>query len=629
MPATSHAILIAAAVLSAPGLCPRAGAQDGPLSRLLASTVWSVDPLGPEHFDAAGALLPGDAGGIVLHGAGEAPRWAPLRPGVFNEAALSADVSIAPGGALHLAFGAGPRLARGVEVRIGEALEIRTLGPEGGDLLHRVPDYAPAGGEAPVAVSVRWSRGRVAVESRGRRRVSLAAGPGGPGRVFIGATGNRVALSAARFRGDMGAAGAARLRHGERPEIAELPAPPDPPLFLPWSEIPAAVLAAGAGDGAEAAVGRIRQALRRNRLDEAFRDARALRDSVPGAPGPALFLALIELAFHGDAAEAWRISAGLEPSPEVLAVRAEAAWRCGLLEEARDLFEACGDRAGSALLAWARGDEPGFAALLDGLPGEARSWRSHLAAELAGFVGHAGWHRHRTREMVLLSDLPGHWRERGLLSAARFPAAVARYLEQEGAAGPAGELPPPLVAVCADHRVFDAWNRRFGGVRFREAAGVYRQGHRTIFIREDPDPLETRALLQHELVHHVLYHRAPGLPRLLEEGLAELLAHAPLSGTWLRVDAGIAPGRLRDCLAMIDGGRFPEPRALMAAGEPERIGPAREAYGAAWAALFALAGQPGRVGALLSAAGEGDGRWLDLLPSRGEVVARVLELAGR
>jgi hypothetical protein len=340
---------------------------------------------------------------------------------------------------------------------------------------------------------------------------------------------------------------------------------------------------------------------------------------------------MMELALLGNSGKARHLLLpydGADAPELVRKVRAEAAWRVGELLEARQLYASLQDETGLALVDWALGD----ASSVDRLSGDADytppDWRGYLLRELNALTNFPGWHQFKTDAALILSDMDGHWRSRGVSEMTSFQGAVIRYLRSEGVVA-IRPIPQAIVGLCAKNEVFATWNKRFGGARFQEADGIYRQGQRTLFVQEDMDEQITRSLLHHELVHHILYHQALALPRMIEEGLAELLAHAPMAGTELRIQEAIAPGRLRDCMAILNRGTMQEPAQYILADEPFKRGLAQDAYAMSWAILHYMTQRKGALGELIRSAATGEDAVASLLPQKEELIAHVMALSKR
>jgi hypothetical protein len=116
---------------------------------------------------------------------------------------------------------------------------------------------------------------------------------------------------------------------------------------------------------------------------------------------------------------------------------------------------------------------------------------------------------------------------------------------------------------------------------------------------------------------------------MIEEGLAELLAHAPMAGTELRIQEAIAPGRLRDCMAILNRGTMQEPAQYILADEPFKRGLAQDAYAMSWAILHYMTQRKGALGELIRSAATGEDAVASLLPQKEELIAHVMALSKR
>ena len=630
MPASAHVILKATLGLIFFSGFLLGTPQDGSLGTGFRDQADPWGPLSRSHFLIQDAPDQVAVGSLRFLGRGPGPDWIEWTGGVVNEATLEADLILDPGAEFHLAFGCDPDRTRGVGVSIGKEIRLFAFRVKGPESLISVVAKPSEGAARRLRVSFASQSLRVSLS--GNRTEVLRVRTPDPGRVFFGASGSGVVLQNTKFQGTLSSTMVHRLRElsDERP----FPEPPplgSTPIFLPWEVLPESELIPSGVASARQNLEEIRDAARRGHIVQAFDLAESWRRTAPASEEPSLLLAMMELAIRGNAGRARGLlmDHGGPDRPDLFRrVRAETAWRLGELDEAKWIYEGLADPHGLALVAWARGEVQPAAALCDPGAPAATDWRGSLILELNNLWSHGAWHRDETEEAIILSDVPGLWRERGLRQIGAFQTAVLRTFEQEGL--PARRpVARPIVVLCARDEVFDAWNRRFGGARFKEADGLYRQGQRTIFLREDPDPLVTQRRLHHELVHHLVYHQALSLPRMLEEGLAELLAHAPLSGTELRLGEAVAPGRLKDCQRVLGTGLFPDPRSRVLGDESDRLIDNQNAYAVSWATLHWLARRRGALGAVVRAAGDTGQAPQDLLPTR-ETLERHLEsLLGR
>ena len=591
---------------------------------------WSVDGLARRHFAEAGLIdvRPRESGekALWLSPRGNLVGWSALRVEGIMEMELDLEIWRPEGATLHLAVGCDQHLHEGFEVVLGDHVLLR---PRPGTEASSRKSSRGIPASAWAKVSVIWKGHFLRVHVNDEPCANVRVRDLRAGRVYLGAKTATVRVQVKDLECRLTPQAEGRIKLLARPSRNLEPVlPVEWSLGLPVQEPFLAILlprlATGLGADGEDQIREVQALWREDRPLDAIARTEELLARTPAAEGPRLLLGMLLLYEHGDAGRVDKLLRDLDKKGPAGVIRAEACWRTGQLEQAAHLFAVNEDPWGVALTRWTSGDEEHVRRRLED-SSDVLGKNGWLARFLLHLKGWEGWHSAPgVNGMELLSDQRGHWNERGLTRTHLWASAVETWLKGEQIPF-TGSSVPPLVLVCSDPRTFDLWNHQFGGARFMEANGVYRQGHRTLFIREDSDPKVTKSLLRHEFFHHMVYERMWVLPPMLEEGLAELLAHCEVSGTRLRVDRGVAPGRLAGFLKSVEMGHGLEPREVLLNMEPRDSRSGRVAYSTAWATLRLMAQEPGRLGGLLQAVTVGDASKIEI-PTLAEVEAHIRSL---
>jgi hypothetical protein len=146
-----------------------------------------------------------------------------------------------------------------------------------------------------------------------------------------------------------------------------------------------------------------------------------------------------------------------------------------------------------------------------------------------------------------------------------------------------------VIASFASSDVFEHWNLLLGGVRCRDAAGVYRPGTNVLVLRDDPDPRISQDRLEHELVHHLVTERGWALPGMFEEGVAMVLAAGEPRGTRLVGLDMPDPARIQLARRLALEDRLHDPVAVLLEEDSGDGVQALWSYAQAWSAVAMLA----------------------------------------
>jgi tetratricopeptide (TPR) repeat protein len=382
------------------------------------------------------------------------------------------------------------------------------------------------------------------------------------------------------------------------PEELRLPA-------LPWAgpidQVDEEVLYSGLGERARQDVLALRTPQNAGTATEAAERASALADAWPAARGAALLAGARWLLDVAEPAPALRY---LQRAPDLVqssALRGDALWLAGRLDEASREYDRAGEPAsssGRALVAWARGDAARARELAAAAPrGRCRlaDLRLHLlrlvGSLLPGDGAHGpslwpGLHQARGPRVRVSSDSGRGTAERCLEDAQAFQARLRSLFPALDA------CPEVLVLACARPELYLAWNEALGGARFDETSAVYRPGLRLIILRDDGDRPVVRHRLWHELVHHEVHHEGLLLPPVFEEGLCEWLAwvhRAAATGSYVPT---LPCGRRPAALRILETGRPIEVDTVLRESPRDGAG-GEEDYLVAWAIVDLLARGPG------------------------------------
>jgi hypothetical protein len=548
---------------------------------------------------------------------------------------LTAGLEFRRGGALAIAFGTDPATTRGFRLDIGgEPAEVTLweLEPTGPRLASRVA--LPRGeGERPLEITCTGSRVRVRIGGR------VLGGPGGfplkggvrDGRLLFGAK-----TGVARLVGpvlDVSLSDASRQRAAflaRRGPLVPLTPPRAIPLLGPVANVDSEVLCRDLPPQGAEQLERARRHVIAGEYEDALRTALEVAESWPEAQGPRFLIGAIRVIHEGDAWEAKDFLRRARGIPGALALLGDAKWMLGDLDGAAALFHEADDAGGLALVSWSRGnqDEAKDRVRSASSGGCRRAGqRLRLVEDLALLHEWKTLARARKGRVQVLSD-------RGRATAERVAGLAHVFL-----AGADGLLPgkgtqlPLTVLVATDPEVFAQWNERLGGVRWEEADGVYRPGAGLVVILDDDDQAVMRRSLQHELVHHLVFERGWGLPRGLEEGVAEYLALARSTGETLTGLSALCPGRYAEALDLARAGRIATPEEILLTADLGDGDRGRERYAQAWAIVHWLCEGPasmtgGGLAGLLACAGDREAlrRHLQAHASREAVTAHLLGL---